>query len=137
MSPAAVVIPTADDRIIVTMNGILDDALSGLLLLREGIDSNNDSEDHCPPMTTAQLPPPMTATRLLPLTTAARLPLPHRQRRRGNIIRGGRRCSNERREPRNQNIPTKQLSNPVRQKRMPMMRSPKSCRTMLPPMAMS
>jgi hypothetical protein len=29
------------------MNGILDDALSALLLLREGIDSNKDSEDHC------------------------------------------------------------------------------------------
>ncbi len=29
------------------MNGILDDALLGLLLLRKGIDSNNDSEDHC------------------------------------------------------------------------------------------
>jgi hypothetical protein len=29
------------------MNGILDDALSGLLLLREGINSNNDSKDHC------------------------------------------------------------------------------------------
>jgi hypothetical protein len=29
------------------MNGILDDALSGLLLLREEIDSDNDSEDHC------------------------------------------------------------------------------------------
>ncbi len=29
------------------MNGILDDALLGLLLLCEGIDSNNDTEDHC------------------------------------------------------------------------------------------
>jgi hypothetical protein len=29
------------------MNGISDDALLGLLLLRKGIDSNNDSEDHC------------------------------------------------------------------------------------------
>jgi hypothetical protein len=44
---AAVVVPAINDRIIVTMNGILDDALSGLLLLREGIDSNNDSKDHC------------------------------------------------------------------------------------------
>ncbi len=44
---AAVVIPAVNDRIIVTMNGILDDAFSCLLLLREGIDSNNDSEDHC------------------------------------------------------------------------------------------
>jgi hypothetical protein len=29
------------------MNGILDDALSGLLLLCKGINSNNDSKDHC------------------------------------------------------------------------------------------
>ncbi len=44
---AAIVVPAINNRIIVTMNGILDDALSGLLLLREGIDSNNDSKDHC------------------------------------------------------------------------------------------
>ncbi len=44
---ATVVVPAVNDRIIVAMNGILDDALSDLLLLREGIDSNNDSEDHC------------------------------------------------------------------------------------------
>jgi hypothetical protein len=44
---ATVIVPAVNDRIILTMNGILDDALSGLLLLREGIDSNNDSEDHC------------------------------------------------------------------------------------------
>ncbi len=41
---AAVIVLAAN---IVTMNGILDDALSGLLLLHEGIDSNNDSKDHC------------------------------------------------------------------------------------------
>jgi hypothetical protein len=29
------------------MNGILDDALLGLLLLCKGIDSNNDSKEHC------------------------------------------------------------------------------------------
>ncbi len=44
---AAVVVPAINNQIIVTMNGILDDALSGLLLHREGIDSNNDSKDHC------------------------------------------------------------------------------------------
>ncbi len=44
---AAAVVPAVNDRIIVTMNGILVDALSGLLLLREGINSNNDSKDHC------------------------------------------------------------------------------------------
>jgi hypothetical protein len=44
---ATVVVPSVNDRIVVTMNGILDDALSGLLILREGIDSNNDSKDHC------------------------------------------------------------------------------------------
>ncbi len=44
---AAVVVPATNNRIVVTMNGILDDALSGLLLLCKGIDSNNDSEDHC------------------------------------------------------------------------------------------
>ncbi len=47
LSPATVVVPAVNDRIIVTMNGILDDALSGLLLLCKGIDSNNDSKNHC------------------------------------------------------------------------------------------
>jgi hypothetical protein len=42
LSPAAVVVPAINNQIIVTMNGILDDALSGLLLLRKGINSNND-----------------------------------------------------------------------------------------------
>jgi hypothetical protein len=48
---AIVIVPAPNDRIIVTMNGILDDALSDLLLLCdcEGINSNNDndSEDRC------------------------------------------------------------------------------------------
>ncbi len=51
-----------------------------------------------PPMTAARLPLPMTATRLIPPTTAARLPLPHRQRRGGNIRRGGQ-VLHERRKP--------------------------------------
>jgi hypothetical protein len=44
---AAVIVPAVNDRIIVTTNGIFDDALSSLLLHREGIDLNNDSKDHC------------------------------------------------------------------------------------------
>ncbi len=44
---AAVVVPAINDRIIVTVNDVLDDALSSLLLLSEGMDLNNDSEDHC------------------------------------------------------------------------------------------
>ncbi len=40
-------IPATNNQIIFTMNGILDNALSGLLFLCKGIDSNNDSEDHC------------------------------------------------------------------------------------------
>ncbi len=42
-----IVIPTANDLIVVTESDILEDALSGLLLLRdrEGINLNNDGED--------------------------------------------------------------------------------------------
>ncbi len=42
-----VIILAANNRIRFTMNGILDDAISGLLLLRKGIDLINDSKDHC------------------------------------------------------------------------------------------
>jgi hypothetical protein len=37
---ATVIVPAPNDRIVVTMNGILDDALSGLLLLRDSEDSS-------------------------------------------------------------------------------------------------
>jgi hypothetical protein len=64
----AVVVPAPNVRIVV------DDALSGLLILHEGIDSRITA-GLSPPMTAARLSPPMTATRLIPPTTAARLPL--------------------------------------------------------------
>jgi hypothetical protein len=46
-----------NNRIIVTMNGILDDALSGLLLLRKGINSNNDNSSTTPPSNDSNVTP--------------------------------------------------------------------------------